>query len=75
MTSQMFSCQSKPDIPDENDTDAGLATYIVRLALAYDDCASQLSTVKNHLEINGVEITETFRPPAEPQLPHLFDFF
>ena len=59
MTSQMFQCQIKPDVPDSGETDAVLASYIVRLALAHEDCEAQLSTVRHHLEINGIKVTNT----------------
>ncbi|NNE58076.1 MAG: hypothetical protein HKN36_08220 [Hellea sp.] len=71
----MFSCQSGPDIPSEESGDAALASFIVRLSLAHEDCQAQLATVKSHLEINGVTITETILP-AHPaplfKIPGLF---
>jgi len=69
MTSQMFSCQSGPEIPREDSSDAVLASFIVRLSLAHEDCQAQLGTVKNHLEINGVTITETITPAARSAPP------
>lgn len=65
MTSQMFECRTKPDIPNEAFTDADLATFMVRIVIAHEDCKAQLSTVRNHLEINGVKITEESTPPEE----------
>jgi len=64
MTSQMFICQEPPHIPSEHYTDADLARFMVRQLLAHEDCRAQLGTVKNHLEINGVLITDN--APAEP---------
>jgi len=58
MTEQMFSCQPKPKIPSNDDSDAGLGVYLVKLALAHEDCQVQLSTVRNHLRVNGVIISE-----------------
>jgi len=68
MTSQMFECRAQPDVPGENESDAVLAAYMVRLVLAHEDCEAQLGTVRNHLEINGVHVTEdpvldTFEEP------------
>lgn len=57
MTAQMFQCREKPEIPTNEFTDAALATYMVRLVLAHEDCTAQMSTIRNHLEINGVKIT------------------
>lgn len=68
MTPQMFQCRIKPDVPSKDDSDAALATYIVRLVLAHDDCAAQLATIRNHLEINGVDVTDNY-VPASPKTP------
>ena len=64
MTSQMFECRPKPDVPAAEDSDASLATYMVRLVLAHEDCRAQLSTVRNHLEINDVTVTDDLSVPA-----------
>lgn len=66
MTSQMFVCQEKPLVP-HTDSDAELATYIIRLVLAHDDCTAQLDTVQNHLEINGVEVSDQMKPTITPK--------
>ena len=75
MTSQMFVCQNSPAIPDISASDAGLATYIVKLSLAHEDCVAQLETVRNHLEINGVHITEIAHPQASRKVSSVFDLF
>ncbi len=58
MTKQMFLCRAAPKIPAADGTDADLASYMVRLVLAREDCEDQLSLVRSHLEINGVLITD-----------------
>lgn len=58
MTAQMFQCREKPEIPNNEFSDAALATYMVRLVLAHEDCTAQISTIRNHLEINGVKVTK-----------------
>ena len=75
MTSQMFDCREKPALPNEDFTDAALATYMVRLVLAHEDCAAQLATVRSHLEINGVKITEDFSEPLEPAAKKILGLF
>lgn len=67
MTSQMFECRAKPDVPAGEFSDATLATYMVRLVLAHEDCRAQLSTVRNHLEINDVTVTDDL--VTEPSAP------
>lgn len=62
MTSQMFQCRIKPELPKGSFSDAELATYIVRIVIAHEDCEAQLITVRNHLEINGVYITDELTP-------------
>lgn len=64
MTSQMFDCQSRPAVPNGMASDADFARFIVRQALAHEDCEAQLSTVKNHLLINGVAITNNLPQEA-----------
>lgn len=65
MTSQMFECRAKPDVPSGDFSDATLATYMVRLVLAHEDCRAQLSTVRNHLEINDIQVMQD-PDPKEP---------
>ena len=69
MTTQMFQCREKPNLPTETFSDAALATYLVRLSLAHEDCQAQLSTIQNHLEINGVKVTNdmTSAPKEAPK--------
>gem|GEM_PF-6323300 len=54
----MFQCLEKPALPKPQSPDSALALFITRLELSRDDCADQLGTVKNHLEINGVSVTD-----------------
>ena len=70
MTSQMFVCQTRPDIPETDDSDAELASFMVRLVLAHEDCTAQLGTVRNHLMVNGVIVTDRLAlPEAESGAP------
>ena len=75
MTEQMFACQKAPKVPAESDSDAGLAIYMVRLAMAYEDCAAQIATIRTHLEINGVRITDKYPVQSPEQKPSIFDLF
>lgn len=66
----MFECHPRPPIPDlppvsselagapPNEGDKGLSRFIRDLELRGDDCADQLALVKNHLEVNGVVVTD-----------------
>jgi len=64
MTEQMFVCRANPETPGQDGSDAELGVYIVRLALAHEDCKRQLGTVRNHLKVNGVVITDIANSPA-----------
>lgn len=75
MTSQMFECRAKPDVPARESSDAALATYIVRLVLALEDCRAQLSTVRNHLEINRVQVTDDLSPETKTPSKKLLGLF
>jgi len=75
MTPQMFECREKPELPNNSFSDSGLATYIVRLVLAHDDCMAQLSTVRNHLEVNGVRISEHINQAAPETTTKHFRLF
>lgn len=60
MTKQMFNCQEKPQWVDPTKVpDSVLMGFITALELSRDNCADQLDTVENHLEINGVIVTDT----------------
>ncbi|PHR57950.1 MAG: hypothetical protein COA43_11275 [Robiginitomaculum sp.] len=54
----MFQCDAEPILSQESQAKEK-GVYITRLALAGRDCRAQLDTVENHLEINGVVITDT----------------
>ena len=59
LTNSMFSCDVRPAIPDmAAASDADLGRFIKDLELRGDDCADQLALVKNHLEVNGIVITD-----------------
>ncbi len=44
-------------VPARKSSDADIATYVVRLVLAHEDCKGQLKTLENHLKVNDVLIT------------------
>jgi len=75
MTSQMFACKGKPTVPGSDTSDAVLATYLVRLVLAHEDCEAQLNTVRNHLEINGVRVSEDVTDPQPEPAKKILGLF
>lgn len=70
LTKQMFECLDKPELPDMAEArDGAIAQFITRLEVSRDDCADQLDTVENHLEINGITITDTLVTGEKPSKP------
>jgi hypothetical protein len=58
MTKQMFQCDNEP-LQSEFTGDQALNSFHLAVTLAGRDCRAQLDTVENHLEINGITITDT----------------
>jgi len=71
----MFACVGKPPVPGTEDSDAVLATYIVRLVLAHEDCTAQLATIRHHLELNGVRVSGELLPIESTKEPSFLGLF
>lgn len=66
MPSILFDCQEAPTVPS-GDSDAELATYVIQLVLAHEDCEKQIALIKNDLELRGVTVTDVLVEEKKPR--------
>ena len=79
MSDALFRCSQAPDVPTDaeltaEDGDKRLSVYIAQLDLAHIDCEDQLGAVRNHLEVNGVTVTDTRPEAPEPERRGIWPF-